>query len=91
MKKNHTSSTCSCWLHLPLAWLPMKPSLLALLLAGLGLALPASAQTWILGSAWSAANGVGHLANSSNNRGLAYSAVSNQVFVATRNGAQRRH
>ena len=51
------------------------------------LALPAGAQTWSLGSAWSAANGVGHLANTGNNRGIAYSAVSNQVFVATRLGA----
>jgi hypothetical protein len=52
-----------------------------------GLVFTAGAQTWNLGGAWSATNGVGHLANNNANRGLAYNAVSNQVFVATRAGA----
>ncbi|MGD0261122.1 MAG: immunoglobulin domain-containing protein [Verrucomicrobiota bacterium] len=64
---------------------PVKLILTALLLTGL--AHQAAAQTWSLGGAWSAANGVGHLANTGNNRGVAYGAVSNQVFVATRNGS----
>ena len=63
---------------------PMKPLLAALLLSGL--ASSALAQTWTLGSGWSVPNGVAHIANNNGNRGLAYSAVSNQVFVATRSG-----
>lgn len=64
---------------------PLKLLLSAMLLTGAG--SPAGAQPWSLGGAWSAANGVAHLANNNGNRGLAYSAVSNQVFVATRSGA----
>ncbi len=45
------------------------------------------AQTWTLSSAWSAANGIGHLANNNDNRGIAYSVLSNQVFVTSRAGA----
>ncbi|MEY2428130.1 MAG: hypothetical protein QOJ40_1015 [Verrucomicrobiota bacterium] len=47
----------------------------------------ASAQNWSLGGAWYVTNTIAHLANGNNNRGLAYGAISNQVFVATRNGA----
>ena len=61
---------------------PVRLILTALLLTGF---LPqVTAQTWSLGSAWSAANGVGHLANTGNNRGVAYNTISNQVFVSTR-------
>ncbi len=64
---------------------PAKLLLAALLLAGL---VPQSgAQTWSFSPAWGAANGIGQLANNNNNRGLAYSAISNQVFVATRTNA----
>ena len=44
-------------------------------------------QTYSLTNAWYNTNGIGHLANNGNNRGLAYSVVSNEVFVATRSGA----
>jgi hypothetical protein len=89
MKDNQTSSNdpagftrVQAKLSRPL----VKPLLAAMLL--LGLAHPAGAQvTWSLGNAWFVTNGVANLANNNNNRGLAYSAVSNQVFVATRSGA----
>jgi hypothetical protein len=55
-------------------------------LALVSLALPAMADNWSLGSAFYVTNGVGHIANNNNNRGLAYNAVSNQVFVANRSG-----
>ena len=61
---------------------PVKLILAVLVLSGL--LQQAAAQTWSLGSAWSAANGIGHLANTGNNRGLAYNTISNQVFVSTR-------
>ncbi|PWU15142.1 MAG: hypothetical protein C5B50_15955 [Verrucomicrobia bacterium] len=67
-----------------------RTSSFALLLGGLLLlALLPSAwgQTWTLTPAWTVANGVGHLANNNANRGIAYNAISNQVFVATRSGA----
>ena len=47
----------------------------------------ANADNWSLGGAWYATNTIAHLANAGNNRGLAYSALSNQVFVATRTAA----
>ena len=65
--------------------LPLKWTLSALLLVGL--AGQATADTWTLGSAWFVTNNVAHIANNGNNRGLAYSTASNQVFVATRSGA----
>ena len=88
MKNHQTSSTDRTGFTRILASLaryPVQPILAALLL--LGLARQTTAQTWSLGSAWSAPNGTANLANNNNNRGLAYSAVSNQVFVATRSGA----
>ena len=55
------------------------------LLAGL---LPqAQAQTYSFSPAWSAPNGIAHIANGNNNRGVAYDSVFNQVFIATRNGS----
>ena len=60
---------------------------LALMVAVWALAGTAQAQTWSLIPSWFDTNGIGSLANSGNNRGIAYSAISNQVFVATRTGA----
>jgi hypothetical protein len=88
MKHNQTSSNdpnCFTLLLASLARHRVQLILAALLMVGL--AHQAAAQTWSLGSAWSASNGTGQLANNNANRGLAYSTVSNQVFVATRNGA----
>jgi hypothetical protein len=85
MKQHNTSTTDPSRFTSLLARVakpPVKLILTALLLTGL--AHQATAQSWSLGGAWSAANGIGHLANNNENRGLAYSAVSNQVFVATR-------
>src|SRR4029077_8263619 len=63
------------------------PRLSLAVLLGLGVVGRAPAQNWSLGSAWYVTNTVAHLANNNNNRGVAYSVISNQVFVATRNGA----
>ncbi len=57
------------------------------ILALIGLSVPAFAQNWSLGTAWFT-NSVGHLGNNGGqNRGVAYSSASNQVFVASRTGA----
>ncbi len=52
------------------------------------LAGQAGAQTWGLSAVWTNANGVGHLANNGDNRGIAYSfsnsVGTNEVFVSTR-------
>jgi len=48
---------------------------------------PADAQSYSLTNAWFVTNNIGHLANNSGNRGVAYSVVSNEVFVATRSTA----
>ncbi len=63
---------------------PTKLRLAALLLTGL--ALQAGAQTYNLSRTWLATNGTpnSHLATGDVNRGLAYSAASNQVFVANK-------
>jgi hypothetical protein len=65
---------------------PVKLILTAVLLTGL-VHQAAAQPSWSLGSAWSAANGTAHIANNNFNRGLAYSSISNQVFVATRSAA----
>ncbi|MBW8864413.1 MAG: hypothetical protein JF609_05730, partial [Verrucomicrobia bacterium] len=51
----------------------------------LGLNQRAGAQTFTLSNTWTVANGTAHIGNNSGlNRGVAYSSVSNQVFVANR-------
>jgi hypothetical protein len=51
----------------------------------------AKAQAWALTNVWFVTNGIGHLANNNENRGIAYSFSNsqgtNQVFVATRASA----
>jgi hypothetical protein len=68
-------------------WPISIPLLLITLLLSFGLNQRTSAQTYTLSNAWTVANGTAHLANSANNRGVAYGAISNQVFVSTRTGA----
>jgi hypothetical protein len=63
---------------------PWPGILAALLLAGF--VHQAAAQSYSLSTAWTAANGTGHLANNNANRGIAFSALSNIVFVSTRAG-----
>lgn len=53
----------------------------------LGSSQPIEAQTYSLSPAWSAAVGTANITTADRNRGLAYDAVNNQVFVANRNGA----
>ncbi len=62
----------------------LAPRLALLLLAGWG--LPAGAQTYDLANTWRATNGTpnSHITTGDVNRGLAYSAASNQVFVANK-------
>ena len=69
----------SCWLTV--GWLMLA------MLFSLGVNQQAGAQTYSLSTSWSAPNGTAHIANGNNNRGLTYDSISNQVFVATRNGA----
>jgi len=57
--------------------------LLAVLIS-LGLVPSAKAQPYTLSNAWNIAIGTGHIAVGDVNRGIAYSAVSNQVFIANR-------
>ena len=46
---------------------------------------PAGAQTYVLSNAWRVATGTGHIvATGDDNRGLAYSAVGNRLFVANK-------
>ncbi|HEY3863784.1 MAG TPA: hypothetical protein VGO59_18055 [Verrucomicrobiae bacterium] len=47
----------------------------------------AAAQSYSLSPLWADANGIGHLANNNQNRGIAYHAQSNLVFVSTRAAA----
>jgi hypothetical protein len=58
-----------------------------LVLLALLIAWRADSQSISLVPAWYVTNGIGSLANNAFNRGVAYSVVSNQVFVSTRSGA----
>jgi hypothetical protein len=62
----------------------LLPSLPLMVIAVLGIALQAQAQKFLITSNWFAANGIGHIATGDNNRGLAYSALSNVVFVCNK-------
>ncbi len=53
--------------------------------AFLALATFAGAQSYTITPLWYATNGIANIANNSNNRGLAYNVLSNQVYVASRN------
>ena len=62
------------------------PALALALVCALGLARQTAAQSYALNSIWTVANGAAntHIATGDVNRGLAYSAVSNTVFVVNK-------
>ena len=63
----------------------LRPFSLPLLVAAaLGIANQAHAQKFLITSNWFVNNGVGHVATGDVNRGLAYSSVSNVVFVCNK-------
>jgi hypothetical protein len=54
-----------------------------------GLASLASAQSYVPTFLWFATNTVANLVNDNNNRGLAYNAISNQVYIAGRTSSAK--
>src|ERR1035438_1851133 len=62
----------------------LQRSSLPLLMAALGLTNQAQAQKFLISSNWFVNNGTGHIATGDVNRGLAYSSLSNVVFVCNK-------
>jgi hypothetical protein len=85
MKQSSISVANSC-ARVPKLWLKLAAKSCAAVLLAAGLGQSVEAQTYSLSPAWSVANSTAHVANTSNNRGMSYDSISNQVFVATRNG-----
>jgi hypothetical protein len=63
---------------------PARNVLPAMLFLGICFDQAAAQSTYVLSNAWRIANGTAHVATGDVNRGLAYSAISNQVFVCNK-------